>query len=115
MATEKDLSRIVKYAKSHCTDRCPSERDPEVCLALIDMCKAIGEDPPLCYDETMGFAKAYFIAKIREVEKKHRKPVREVLADYDSKGIRTLEENVERMEAEFALRAVKAIDQRSKA
>jgi len=114
MAGERDLANIVKYAKSHCEDRCPAEREPEACLALIDMCNTLNEDPPLCYEETKGFAKAYFLAKIREVEKRHGKPVKEVLAEYSSQGVKTLEENIEKMEAEFALRAVKAIDNRDK-
>jgi hypothetical protein len=113
MPAKKDLSGIVKYAKIHCEDRCPAERDPEACLALIDMCSAAGEDPPLCYEDTKGFAKAFFVEKIREVEKRHGKPVREVLAEYDSRGIKTLDENIERLEAEFALRAVKALGQRA--
>lgn len=104
---------MVKYAKTHCEERCPSERDPEACLELIAMCAAAGEDPPICYEETAGFSKAHFIAKIREVEKRHGKPVREVLAEYDSRGVKTLEEDIERLEAEFALRALKALDQRA--
>jgi hypothetical protein len=112
MPANKDLSGIVRYAKVHCEDRCPAERDPETCLALIEMCSAAGEDPPLCYEDTKGFSKAYFVGKIREVEKRHGKPVREVLAEYDSRGVKTLEENVERLEAEFALKAVRALDQR---
>lgn len=113
MPSERDLPGIVRYAKVHCEDRCPAERDPEVCLTLIEMCGDAGEEPPLCYEETKGFSKAYFVEKIREVEKRHGKPIREVLAEYDSRGAKTLEENIERLEAEFALKAVKALEKRA--
>lgn len=112
MPAKRDLSGIVRYAKTHCEDRCPSERDPEACLTLIETCIEAGEDPPLCYEDTKGFSRSHFVEKIREVEKRHGKPVREVLAEYDSKGVKTLEQNVERLEAEFALEAVKALDRR---
>ncbi len=113
MPKKEDLSGIVRYAKAHCEDRCPAERDPEACLALIEMCDQAGEEPPLCYEDTKGFSKAYFVAKIKEVEKRHGKPVREVLAEYESRGIKTLDENIECLEADFALKAIKALDKRA--
>jgi hypothetical protein len=113
MPKKEDLSGIVRYAKTHCEDRCPAERDPEACLALIEMCDEAGEGPPLCYEDTKGFSKAYFVARIKEVEKRHGKPVREVLAEYDSRGVKSLDENIERIEADFAFRAVKALEKRA--
>lgn len=113
MPKKEDLPGIVKYAKTHCEDRCPAERDPEACLALIEMCNEVGDDPPLCYEDTRGFSKAYFVAKVKEVEKRHGKPVKEVLADYDSRGTKTLEEGIERLEADFAVKAIKALDKRA--
>lgn len=113
MPEREDLSGIVRYAKTHCEDRCPAERDPEACLALIEACDQVGAEPPICYEETKGFSKAYFVAKIKEVEKRHGKPVREILAEYDSRGVKTLDENIERLEAEFALKAVKALEKRA--
>jgi hypothetical protein len=113
MPEKNDLPGIVRYAKTHCEERCPAERDPEACLTLIEVCNDTGEEMPPCYEDTKGFSKAYFVDKIREVEKKHGKPVREVLAEYDSKGVKTLDQNIERLEAEFALKAVKALDKRA--
>lgn len=115
MTNEKDLVNIVKYAKSHCEDRCPADRDPAVCIALIDMCEILNEDPPLCFEETKGFTKTYFVAKVKEVEKKHGRPIKAVLAEYNSHGVKTLEDNIEKMEVEFALKAIKALDDRSTA
>jgi hypothetical protein len=114
MATSEDLERIIRYAKSHCEDRCPADRDPETCLALIDMCRSLKVDPPMCLQETNGFTKSYFQAKIREIEKKWGKPISEVLAGFQSNGVKTLEENIDKMEAEFAVSAVKAINARAK-
>jgi hypothetical protein len=110
---ERDMEKIVKYAKSHCEVRCPADRDPEICLALIDMCRALKVDPPACLEETKGFTKAYFFAKIKEIEKKWGKPISEVMKDFDAKGVKNLEDEIDRMEAEFALKALKAIDART--
>lgn len=112
-ASEGDVERIIRYAKSHCEDRCPADREPEVCLALIDMCRSLKVDPPMCLEETNGFTKSYFQAKIREIEKRWGKPINEVLADFQTKGVKTLEENIDKMEGEFALKAVKAINARN--
>ena len=111
---DRDVANIIRYAKAQCEDRCPAERDPEVCLALISMCNSLKVDPPMCMDETKGFTKSYFLSKIREIEKRWGKPVNEVLADFEKKGVKTLEQNIDKMEAEFALKAIKAIDARTK-
>ncbi|MCC6012966.1 MAG: hypothetical protein LM593_01185 [Candidatus Verstraetearchaeota archaeon] len=109
---ELDLRRIVKYAKSYCEDRCPAERDPSICLALIEICKMLNVELPPCVEETMGFSKSYFIAKIREIEKRWGKEIKEVLKEIERNGVRHFEEEIDRMEAEFALKAIKAIDER---
>jgi len=111
-ASGKDLARILRYAKSHCEDKCPADRDPEVCLALVELCRALSVEPPACVEETNGLAKSYFVAKIKEIERRRGKPIKEVLKDFAS-GIRNLEENIDKMEAEFALKAIKAIDERA--
>jgi len=110
---ESDMEKIIRYAKSHCEDRCPADRDPENCLALLEMCKALKIDPPACLEETKGFTKAFFFAKIREVEKRFGKPINEVIKDFKEKGVKTLEDDIDMREAEFALKAIKAIDARA--
>jgi hypothetical protein len=114
VSRDRDIANIIRYAKVHCEDRCPADRDPEVCLALIDMCSSLKVDPPICLEETKGFTKAYFLSRIREIEKRWGKPIGEVIADFEKKGVKTLEQNIDQMDAEFALRAVKAIDARAK-
>ncbi|MCX8181544.1 MAG: hypothetical protein N3D12_00330 [Candidatus Methanomethyliaceae archaeon] len=111
--SEKDLIRIISYAKAHCENKCPADRDPEVCLALVEICKELELEPPACVQETGGFVKSYFLAKIREVEQRRGKPIREVLKEYEVLGVRNFEEHIDRMEADFALRAIKAIDKRA--
>ncbi len=111
--SEKDLKRIVSYARAHCEVKCPADRDPEVCLALVEVCRELDLEPPVCVEETNGFVKSYFLAKIREVEQRRGKPIREVLKDFEVLGVRNFEEDIDRMEAEFALRAIKAIDSRT--
>jgi len=112
---KRELISVLRYAKAHCEDRCPSERDPCTCLALIGMCEAAGEPMPSCYEETEGFSKAFFNAKIREVEKRRGKKVQDFLAELKEKGCRTMEDQIDKMDAEFALGAIKAINDRAKA
>ncbi|MGQ9759065.1 MAG: hypothetical protein ACUVQ5_00600 [Candidatus Methanomethylicaceae archaeon] len=105
--------RILSYARVHCEDRCPAERDPEVCLALIELCKELGVKSPPCVEETEGFGKGYFLSKIREIEKRRGKSIRDVLKEFEDLGVRNLEEDIDRMEGEFALKAIKAINERA--
>ncbi|MDH5811581.1 MAG: hypothetical protein QXO54_03035 [Candidatus Methanomethylicaceae archaeon] len=111
--SEKDLIRIISYARAHCENKCPADRDPEVCLALVEICKELDLEPPECVQEMGGFVKSYFLAKIREVEQRRGKPIKEVLKEYEVVGVRNFEEHIDRMEADFALRAIKAIDKRA--
>ena len=112
--SDKDLEGIVKYAKTQCEDKCPADRDAETCLALINLCECLKADKPSCYEETEGFSKKFFSAKVKEIEKKRGKKIQEVLAEISKKGVRTLEDDLDRMEGEFALKAIKAIDEREK-
>lgn len=110
--SEKDLKRIVSYAMAQCEDRCPAERDPEACLALIEVCKELNVSLPACVEETKGFVKSYFISKIREIERRRGKAIRDVLKEFEDLGVRNFEEDIDRMEGEFALKAIKAIEER---
>ncbi|MDD1776394.1 MAG: hypothetical protein LUP94_03465 [Candidatus Methanomethylicus sp.] len=111
---DKDLEGLVNYAKTQCQDKCPAERDPNICLALIDTCECLKLEMPACCEETNGFSKKYFLDKIKEIEKRRGKKIQEVLADVSKKGIKTLEDDIDRMDAEFALDTIKAIDARAK-
>ena len=112
--SDKDLEGIVKYAKTQCEDKCPADRDPEVCLALIELCNCLGAERPACCAETGGFSKKFFAEKIREIERRRGKKIQEVLTDISAKGVRTLEDDIVRIDGEFALKAMKAIDERAK-
>jgi len=112
--SDRDLEGITKYAKAQCKEKCPAERDPDVCLALIDLCEWLKVEVPSCYEETEGFSKRFFMTKIKEIEKKRGKKIQEVLAEIAVKGVRTLEDDLDRMDGEFALKAIKTIDERKK-
>ena len=111
---QKDLARIVKYARAQCRDRCPSERDAEACVALIELCEVLGCEMPECYDETGGFSIGHFASKIKEIEKRRGKPIKEVLEGFRSKGTKTLEDEIDLIDGEFAENAIRAIRGREK-
>ncbi len=112
--SEKDLKGILKYARAHCEDRCPADRDPNICLGLIEICKEAGEPMPNCFEETEGFSRAFFSAKVKDLEKRRGKKVQDLLAELKNNGVRTLEDQIDKMDAEFALSAIKAINDRAK-
>lgn len=113
--SEKDLKGILKYARTHCDDRCPADRDPSICLGLIEACKEAGEPMPNCFEETDGFSKAFFSSKIRDLEKRRGKKVQDIVAEFKKDGVKALEDQIDKMDAEFALSAIKAINDRAKA
>lgn len=107
---KKDLEGLIRYAKAQCETRCPQERDAEVCIRLIELCKAVEVEPPLCFGETEGFSRKYFFAKIREIEKRRNKPIEDFLSDLREGGSKTLEDEIDRIDGEFAVEALRAIE-----
>jgi hypothetical protein len=77
------------------------------------MCKTLNVELPACVEETNSLAKSYFLAKIKEIERRRSKPIKEVLKGFASSGIKNFEENIDKIEAEFALKAIKAIEERA--
>jgi|GEM_PF-926955 hypothetical protein len=110
----KDLEGLIKYAKTQCESKCPQERDAETCVRLIELCVEMDLEPPICYEETEGFSRKFFSAKIREIEKRRCKPIEELLSEIRSGGPKTLEDEIDRIDGEFAIEALRAIDAREK-
>ncbi len=111
----KQLEGLVKYAKAQCESKCPQERDAETCVRLIELCVEMDLEPPICYEETDGFSRKFFSAKIREIEKRRCKPIEEFLAELRRAGPKTLEDEIDRIDGEFAVDALRVIDAHDKA
>lgn len=110
----KDLEGLIRYAKAHCEAKCPQERDAEVCIRLIELCSGMGLEPPACFEETEGFSKKFFSDKIKEIEKRRSKPIEDLLSEIRDGGPKTLEDEIDRIDGEFAIDALKAIGEREK-
>ncbi|MDI9644570.1 MAG: hypothetical protein QFX35_05065 [Candidatus Verstraetearchaeota archaeon] len=108
----KELEGLIRYAKAQCEAKCPQERNAEICIRLIELCKVVDVEPPLCYEETDGFSKGFFFAKIREIERRRNKPIEEFLLELKEGGPKTLEDEIDRIDGEFAVEALRAIDSR---
>ncbi|MEJ5292263.1 MAG: hypothetical protein WHS82_01585 [Candidatus Methanosuratincola sp.] len=110
----KELEGLIKYAKAQCESKCPQERDAETCVRLIELCIEMGLEPPICYEETEGFSRKFFSSKIREIEKRRCKPIEELLSEIRSLGPKTLEDEIDRIDGEFAIEALRVIGAREK-
>ncbi|MBC7120769.1 MAG: hypothetical protein H5T33_04215 [Candidatus Methanosuratus sp.] len=109
----KEIEGLIKYAKAQCELKCPQERDAETCMRLIELCIEMNLEPPSCFEETEGFSRKFFSAKIREIEKRRCKPIEDLLSEIRSKGPKTLEDEIDRIDGEFALESIRAMDART--
>jgi len=109
---DKIFSKILEYAKAHCEDRCPAERDPETCMELAELCREYGIEGPPCTEEGRGLTRESFESKIREIEERHGKPIEDVMKEYGAGGVKSLDDQIDKMEAEFALAALRVLKER---
>jgi len=104
------LEKLVRYALATCQDRCPAERDPEACYYLVHLCKILGLGKPPCLETDYAeFSEDVFINILRDVERKYGVKAQEFLKRVRARGPRSLEENTDFMEAEFAVGMLKVM------
>ncbi|NPA70131.1 MAG: hypothetical protein GXO26_04920 [Crenarchaeota archaeon] len=106
------VEKLVRYALTLCQDRCPTERDPETCIYLVKLCKLLGLGGPPCLEEYENFSPMTFRTVIKDIERKYGMRIEEFLRRMRSRGPRSLEENTDLMEAEFALGVMKAMSKK---
>ncbi len=98
------LEKILRYALTLCQERCPAERDPEACIYLVKLCKMLGLGQPPCVEaEYENFSVETFRNIVREIERKYGMKIHEFLRRVKVRGPKSLEENTDYMEAEFAI------------
>lgn len=104
----KDLLRkLLKYALSHCYERCPAERDAETCVLLFDLISEIDPElkPPCIYDYG-NFNEKTFKDIIRDIEKRRGKKLEEVIHELKTHGFRNLKDQEDYIDGIFALQVV---------
>jgi len=62
-----------------------------------------------------GSPKAFFNAKIRDIERRRGKKVQDVLAEFKEKGCRTMEDQIDKMDAVVAIGANQGEQRQAKA
>ncbi len=98
------LEKLVRYALTLCQERCPAERDPEACVYLVKLCKLLGLGKPPCVEnEYEDFTIETFRSIVREIERKYGMKIYEFIRRVKLRGPRSLEENTDLLEAEFAV------------
>ena len=100
------LVKILQYAFKHCEYVCPAERDPETCIILAYLARLTNLELP-CSDEFGNFTEASFRAIIREIERRRGKSIEEVLRDIKEQGYKCLQDQIDEMDAKFALQILK--------
>lgn len=101
------LIKIIKYAFKHCEYVCPAERDPETCIILSFLAKKLNLKLP-CADEFGDFSENTFKNIIKEIEKRRGKKIEEVLKEIKEHGYKCLQDQIDEMDAIFALQIIKA-------
>ncbi|GEM_PF-315452 len=108
------MEKIVRYALTVCQDRCPSDRDPETCLYLVNLSKILGLGKPPCLDDYGSYSEKSFRRIIKNIEEKYRMKIQEFINSRIRKGPKSLDENIDLMEAQFALGVLNAMSSRRK-
>jgi len=110
----EELRALLKYALAHCSCNCPAERDLETCLLIVRLCEKAGIKAPPCVEEMGGFGIEEFQRKIRDIEQRHRKPIAEVLSEFEKEGTITLQDEVDRIEGSFAVKMLDVLSKEKK-
>lgn len=108
---KEDLVKIIKYAFAHCEYKCPAERDPETCIILAEISKLLGLKLP-CYDEFGEFTEDTFRGIIKEIENRRGKSIEEVIQELKEKGPTCLQDQIDEIDATFAIEVIKAFNKR---
>ena len=108
-----DLKRIYNYALSHCREVCPEKRDPDTCIVIVEIGKLLGISPP-CVEDYGGFSEKTFKELIKEIENRRGKTIDQVLEEIRDKGYRSLQDQIDEMDGQFALDVLKAYEKRKR-
>jgi len=111
--SKEDLVRVLKYAFAHCECKCPAERDPETCVVLAELSKLLGLKLP-CQDEFGDFTEESFTELIREIERRRGKSIDEFLSEVREAGPKCLQDQIDEMDATFALEVLRAMRRRKR-
>lgn len=107
----EDLGKLLKYALAHCECKCPEERDPETCIILAELAKFYGLKIP-CLDDFGGFSEKTFADVIKDIEARRGKKIEEFMSEIKIAGIRCLQDQIDKMDAEFAIDVLKTYSKR---
>ncbi len=111
--TIEDLKKIYSYALSHCREVCPEKRDPDTCIIMVEIGKLLNMAPP-CVEDYGGFGEKVFKNLIKEIEDRRGKTINEVLEEIRDKGYKSLQDQIDEMDGQFALDVLKAYEKRKK-
>jgi len=107
----EDLGKLLKYALAHCECKCPEERDPETCIILAELAKLYGLRIP-CLDDFGGFSEKTFTEVIKDIEMRRGKKIEEFMLEIKTSGIKCLQDQIDKMDAEFAMDVLKTYGKR---
>jgi len=109
----EDLKRIYRYVLTHCNEACPADRDPETCVVVVELGKALGIVPP-CVEDYGGFDEETFRKLIEDIEARWGKKIEEVLGEIKKRGYRSLQDQIDEMDGSFALGVLRAYEKRKR-
>ncbi|WP_069808123.1 hypothetical protein [Vulcanisaeta thermophila] len=103
------LEKILRYAMVVCQEHCPSGRDPSTCPYIVNLSRELGLSPPPCIKDYGEYTQENFKSLVREVERKYGMGINEFIITLRKRKPRSLEEQVDLMEATFYLGVLKEL------
>ncbi|RLE83115.1 MAG: hypothetical protein DRJ52_00355 [Thermoprotei archaeon] len=101
------LEKVIKYALTHCYERCPSERDAETCVLLFELIEKLNLALQLpCIYDYGGFSEKIFRDIIKDIEHRRGKKLNEIIKDFKTEGFRTLKDQEDYIDGVFAMQVV---------
>lgn len=97
------MKKIITYARAQCDNLCPEVRDPETCVLLVELCRALKLPCPPCVKDYGGFSRETFERLIEDIEKRYNLSIQEFLSLMKLRGPSNLQEQADEIDGKFAL------------
>jgi len=105
------LERILRYAYVMCEEHCAERREARTCYYMYKLTRGLGLPPPPCAKDYGEFKREDFEAVVRSIVKKYKVNARVFVESRERRGVRSLEEQIDLIEAKFALDMLQLLDE----
>ena len=105
------LRRLITYALTVCHSHCPDQRSGSTCPYLFRLSKAVGLGEPPCAPDYNGFDKQVLRVRLSGIARRYRVSTEAMVGMAARRSPRSLEEQVDYMEALFIAEALRTVQE----